>query len=378
MIGILTFYWADDYGAMLQAYALKRQLELMGKQAEFVPYAPVKLTGRYWLCPVLAWEENGKIRYRPKRYLLRKNLSELESFCARRRRMRAFRREYLTAKRPVRSAKGLFLGNYEAVFVGSDQVWNPDITVDLDDAYVGNIPRKGDCLLASYGASISGHVFSQAEEEKLKRCVGGGFSAISLRERGDAQRLERLLGREVRDVLDPTLLLEPAQWTALAVPPAGRDYILLCLTQYHEPLLRCARALSARLGKRILSLNDLRFLEKSPAGATNEGVEVRLEGGPREFLGYVQNAACVLTNSFHATVFSVLMEKPFLTFRHDTRSIRLEELLGKLDLSSRLVEKTEKDEAVFAPVDWVTVRRRLAEEREKSRNFILESLQKIP
>ena len=47
MVGILTFHWADDYGAMLQAYALKRQLELLGERAELIPYAPVKLTGRY-------------------------------------------------------------------------------------------------------------------------------------------------------------------------------------------------------------------------------------------------------------------------------------------------------------------------------------------
>ena len=54
MIGILTFFWADDYGAMLQAYALKHYLEKMsGRNVKIIPYAPVKLTGRYWLYPVV-------------------------------------------------------------------------------------------------------------------------------------------------------------------------------------------------------------------------------------------------------------------------------------------------------------------------------------
>lgn len=374
VVGILTFYWADDYGAMLQAYALKRKLELLGAQAEIIPYAPYKLTGRYWPCPVYARMENGGMRYYVHRHHLTANLSLGLDFWRRRWKMRRFRREYLTGRMPVRRGGGLSLAAYETVFIGSDQVWNPDITVDLDDAYIGNIPNRG--KLAAYGASLGGRTFTEAEREKFLR-YAAGFSAISLREQTDAARVEQLLGRKVRDVLDPVLLLEGTEWRRLAEPPDRQDYILIHQTQYHEGLMRCARALSARLGKRILSLSDPAFLEGTPAGPhAFEGIELRCGNGPKEFLGYVRDAFCVLTNSFHGAAFSVLLEKPFLTFRHRTRSVRLEDLLRKLELSGHMVKAVEPEEAmdIWEGTDWEAVRARLEAERESSVRFIREQL----
>ena len=59
MVGLLSFHWADDYGAMLQAYALKHYLESLGEEAEFIPYAPFKFTGRYWWMPLYAFLKKG-------------------------------------------------------------------------------------------------------------------------------------------------------------------------------------------------------------------------------------------------------------------------------------------------------------------------------
>ena len=121
MIGILTFHWADDYGAMLQAYALKCCLE------------------RYWLLPVIGIEMDRKIRYFPGHYGIIRNVSHLGTFLRRRRNMRCFRHMYLTQEPAVRKAYRLSVKEYSHVFVGSDQVWNPEITVGLDDAYMGNL-----------------------------------------------------------------------------------------------------------------------------------------------------------------------------------------------------------------------------------------------
>lgn len=371
MIGILTFYWADDYGGMLQAYALKRRLELLGNEAELIPYAPFKLTGRYWLCPLYAREADGGLRYYFHRYLFKRNLLQLRSFWRQRRRMRQFRQKYLTAKPPIRSAEGLFLQKYRSVFVGSDQVWNPDITVGLDDAYIGNIPNRENCRLASYGASLGGNRLSEDGQQRFVRHVGG-FSAVSLRERTDAAYVGRLLGRKVCDVLDPVLLLERPEWERVEKLPQESGYILIYLTQYNEPLLRCAETLSAQLGRKIVSLSRHTSQEKGRI----PGLETWGGGGPAEFLGYLKNAACVLTNSFHGTAFSILLEKPFLTFRHDTRSARMEDLLEKLGLRSHLAETDLSDKAmeIWEGTDWEAVRARLAAEREKSNRFLMENI----
>lgn len=375
MVGILTFHWADDYGAMLQAYALKRQLELMGEQVEFVPYAPVKLTGRYRLIPICVRLQNGELRYYIHRYMAKRNLLMGGAFWVRRWNMRTFRRTYLTAQRPVRSVDRLSLLKYRTVFVGSDQVWNPEITVGLDDAYIGSIPQRGECRLAAYGASLGGASLSEADRKKFAACVGSSFSAISLREQTDAAGVEQMLGRSVSSVLDPVLLLDRPEWEKIGKTPGEQGYILLYLTEFSLPLLHCAQALSRQTGREIISVSKPAVLRLGGAGAI-QGISERAEGGPAELLGWLQNAHYVLTNSFHGTAFSVLLEKSFLSFRHSTRSVRQEDLLHNLGLDSHLVEEAQPDRAraIWASTDWEEVRARLREERESSRRFILENI----
>ncbi len=376
VIGILTFYWADDYGGMLQAYALKRQLELLGEKAEFIPYAPVRLTGRYWLCPLWAERKDSGLHYFFHRYLFKQNLLLGRSYWRRRRMMRAFRYRYLTKRLPVRSVKYLSLQPYQTVFVGSDQVWNPDITIDLDDAYIGNIPRRGDCRLIAYGASLGGNPLLADERKKFARHVCG-FSAVSVREETDVPRIERLLGRKVWNVLDPVLLLGRAEWEKVSKRYTCEGAIVVCTTQPDELLLDYVRSLSKDSGRKIISLSRPSNL----SGHFRDGkaipeIDVRIESGPAEFLGYIRSAYCVLTNSFHAMAFSILWEKPFLCFRHSTRSARQEDLLRKLGLLSHLVgpDKPGNVMEIWSGTDWKQVRRRLAEARELSRRYIIENM----
>ena len=137
------------------------------------------------------------------------------------------------------------------------------------------------------------------------------------------------------------------------------------------PLPRCARALSRGRGGELLSLSS----PPPRGGGCAPPVQTR-SAGPAEFLGYLEHADCVLTNSFHGTAFSILLEKAFLAFRHSTRNNRLEDLLNKLGLSSHMMEEAQPEEALkrWAETDWEEVRRRLAEEREHSLRFLAESL----
>ncbi len=370
MTGILTFHWADDYGAMLQAYALKRHLETQGEEVEFVPYAPVKLTGRYWWCPLSAENRDGKIRYWPNRFGWKRNLGLGGSFWKRKRNMRRFRRCRLTKRLPVRCAKRLSLEKYGSVFVGSDQVWNPAITVDLDDAYVGNIGRKGDCRLFSYAASFGGSSLPSVYREKFANCVGKNFAAVSVREKRTAPFASELLGRDVSDVLDPVLLLDQEEWRKIAAPPAEKGYVLIYWTEGNEQLLRYAGVIAGQLHTKVMQISfpaEKRFLDQ---------VELRIEGGPAEFIGYIENAACVLTNSFHGTAFSILFKKPFLSFQHRKLNTRLEDLLEKLGLLSRMKSGNTlpNDGEIWEPIPWEEVQNRLAAERGASGRFILDCI----
>ena len=150
---------------------------------------------------------------------------------------------------------------------------------------------------------------------------------------------------------------------------------MLYLTEFNLPLLRCAQALSRQTGGKLISVSKPAVLRSGGADAI-QGIEERAEGGPAEFFGWLQNADCVLTNSFHGTAFSVLLEKDFLSFRHNTRSVRQEDLLCKLGLEACLVEEVRPDEAqaIWANTDWGAARARLRRERERSKRFILENI----
>lgn len=369
MIGILTFYWADNNGALLQAYALKHYLEKLGEQVRMIPYAPYKMTSTYWLCPFWARLENGSLRYQFLRYNFYRNLRVALRFERRRFLMRAFRRRYLTSKLPVRKAENLSFLPFQSVLIGSDQVWNPQITVGLDDAYIGNIPRRGNCRLISYAASFGGASFTEADREKFRQKVGG-FHAVSVREKSGVDFTQQLLGRKVYHVLDPTLLLDREEWEKIGRPPSERDYVLLYMMPYEESLLRWAQAFAARLGKKLIAFanpgSTYHMREFEPASGV----------GPAEFIGYVQNACCVLTSSFHGTAFSILFEKPFLTFCLGPRSGRQRNLLESLGLLSHLweMDKDADPMEIWEGTDWEQVRARLAAKREQSERFLAESL----
>ncbi len=371
MVGILTFYWADDYGAMLQAYALKHCVERLGEQVEIIPYAPFKLYGRYGLVPILARREGNKTKYFIHAYILRVRLGVMKSFIKRKKRMRQFRVRYLTDRPRIKSVEQLSLRPYSCVFVGSDQVWNPEITIGLDDAYLGNISGKEHCRLVSYGASFGGDAIPEADRPRLLEAIDRNFERISMREKNAADFIGRALHRQVPDVLDPTLLLDREEWERLAQRPQERDYILVSRTEYDAQMMRAIRSLAERLHKKALlvTMPELKPMEREMA--------LRIDGGPIEFIGYLQNAFCVITNSFHGVAFSVLLEKRFLAFRHSSRSARLENLLKKLGLESRLVDgkRPIEPDDVLEEIDWQVVRARLQKERAASEAFIRQSLE---
>lgn len=371
MIGILTFYWADDYGAMLQAYALKYYLQkASGKKVEIIPYAPVKFTGRYWLCPIVANCIQGKLKYCVIKYRLKRNISYLEAFLQRRKNMRHFRRKFLSRKVALRKSKKVSLKKYSYTFVGSDQVWNPEITVGLDDIYIGNIKKLGKSKLIAYGASFGGNDIPEEYHSKLVESVGNNFASISLRERSAVPFLERLLNRSVTDVLDPTLLLDREEWEKIGVLPQEKDYILFIHTEHNIQMFEYLYQMSVELQKKLIQISVPEPEQRA------EWIDVQIEGGPSEFIGYFQNANCVITNSFHGTVFSILFEKQFLVFSHSNKNARLENLLKKLGLKSRLIEHengaTKKD--MLNTINWGHVKELLNKEKEKSIRFIYDNL----
>ena len=287
--------------------------------------------------------------------------------------MRAFRRLYLSARPPIRTAGKVSLEPYDWVFVGSDQVWNPDITVVLDDAYVGNVGKRGNCRLVAYAASMGRSELPRMDWEKFVRCVNETFSVVSLREPSAVPFVEKLLGRSVTDMTDPVFLLNREEWERIRTVPSEGDYILLHRTEYNETMIRYAHMLAHLLNKKVIQTSIPARKELD-----NGSAEFHITGGPAEFIGYIQNAACVVTNSFHAAAFSILFERRFLAFGHSTYNARLFGMLKKLGLYDRMWEESRPPavDLMKKEIDWKAVQGRLEIERSRSFRFIRDSLEK--
>lgn len=372
MIGILTFYWADDYGAMLQTYALRRYIEKSGRKAEIIPYAPLRLTGRYHIVPVTASVKENRLMYHFDCWLFLRNLFTGTAFYKRKKSMCEFRRSYLTREPSIKHAEEIPIQKYSCVFVGSDQVWNPEITIGLDDAYLGRMNNtRSSRRLVAYGASFGGGRLPERECAELVEAVRENFADISLREQDAADFIGGFLHRTTVNVLDPTLLLDKEEWEHIAREPEEEDYILLYDTEENVYMMDYIYELAEAYHKKVIQVSMPVSLKPKP------GVRLKVSGGPAEFLGYIRNAWCVITNSFHGTVFSILMEKQFLVFAHSSRNGRMENLLKKLDMEERLVNRGEEADSqkMWRKIDWKKTKEYLKRERKISEKFIDENME---
>lgn len=367
-VGILTFHCSDNFGAMLQAYALKRRLRAEGAAADIVRYEPPFLTGRHWLIPYLPAEgPRGWLRsaaYAVSGML--RNLRSIRSFTARRSSMRRFRMEYLVDRNQPRILflPGLKKLSYRCYVVGSDQIWNPDITFGLRRAYFGDFEARNKERTVAYAASLGGGALPVRYERRFAELVRR-LDAVSVREAGAVSCVRRFFPGTVTAVTDPVFFLKKQEWKKAERLPGRENYILVCVTETNRAMAEYVHGLSRETGLSVLELR---------AGMAESGGRFPADAaaGPAEFLGYVDCARYVVTNSFHAAAFSVLYEKQFLVFAHSRVNERIVSLLALCGLEERLCREEGGD--ITAPVDWPAVRARTAAAADRSLAFLCSSI----
>ena len=365
--GILTFHCSDNFGAMLQAYGLKAYLLEQGIPAEIVPYAPPFMTGRHWFIPYSPGIWKKSLRSGAAQ-LVRgawANLRQGKDFFKRRAAMRRFRETYLTDGNVLRTLLRFHHLAYSCYLLGSDQIWNPEITAALRRAYFGAFETPWKRRVVAYAASLGG--------EALPAEYGGAFSqllrhvdAVSVREEEALPYVRRCYEGPVTAAVDPVLLLDQADWLLVERPPERQGYILVYLTEQNPDLVAFVTALSRRTGLPVLEVG-------SKTLAPGSGFQADFTAGPAEFLGYLHQADYVVSNSFHAAAFSILYRKRFLAFPHSRFGARLQTLLRTHGLEDRLVPPGGAAD-IDAPVDWEAVLRRTRESARRSGDFLRQNI----
>lgn len=307
-IGILTFHFAKNYGAVLQCYALQEFLNSRGHRATVVDYRPKSLANGYkWLDIRRFW---GKT---PAKFI-RKTRCELSVIGDRKRRYAAFDRfscKYL-------KTSGME-DDYDLVIVGSDQVWNTALTGGFDPVYWGE-KYKG-CI--SYAASGEESLLKQDPRKIASRL--DNFKGISVRESSTAFLLQSYYKKNtIHTCCDPVFLQEPSFWTELASKSGITDdlgnYLLLYQTRYSDKAMAEAENICKEKNLRLICLSAKVEKTNSP--------EI-ICASPEDFLALVANAVEVVTTSFHCTAFARIFGKECHSIRiGDGNDSRITDLLN--------------------------------------------------
>ena len=368
-IGILTFHCSDNFGAMLQAYALKTYLCSVGMPADVIRYDPPYMTRRHWFIPYMVgiWKKGIMLGMGMTLGGLRAHLKSGKLFLKKRANMRCFRERYLIDKNHPRLLydRGLKKLPYQYYVVGSDQIWNPEITFGLREAYFGAFENRNKKRVVSYAASFGGAALAEEYDKEFSRLIRY-VDAVSVREEEAIPYVRKFCEGDITAVLDPVFFLEKKLWQKLEKLPEEKGYIFVYLTERNEGLVDYVKKLSRE--------RNLSVIEVGVGSFTSEaGFMVDHTAGPSEFLGYIHRADYVVSNSFHAIALSIIFHKKFLAFSHSNRGARLRNILQIHGLEDRLCQ-TGQEAEIDAFVDWDEVKRRTEEKTRVAGDFLKNSI----
>lgn len=351
-IGILTFHRAVNFGAALQAYALCTTLR-KNSTCEIIDYRNRA---------VEIGSLKGHMGLKAKLKLRIGNVLSILIYRKRKKRFRAFLADAVSEtiyhnKNQLRAARS----EYGAFITGSDQVWNPRLT-DYDDVYMLSFcddKKKKYSYAASTGSSTDMDNIPPAQLSLL-----GDFSGVSLREQTLAARFGEKIGAPVLSHPDPVFLMKQSEWSEIAVAPQQKNYVLYYALFGSDRLLSYARQAAEALDAELVAI---------PTGYKRKaGITYLSDAGPREFIGLIENARHVVTNSFHGMALSVIFCKP-LTIEYHTSARnsndRFDSLVDMFELQNHILTDMYTP-AFSSPVNSETVNRVLSARREEALSYL--------
>ena len=373
-VGIVTIHKSSNFGGSLQAYALYKFLEQQGNIVEIIDLLrPVHdrfiFDSKYRPYRSQNYSLKNRLREILKKMLGRKDNKGYASELSKQRFAEFFKdikysKEYRKISRLYKDAP-----IYDTYITGSDQMWSPMHPFSIEPYFLTFAPKEKKKI--SFATSIGVTELTEKERADYSKWLSS-YDAISVREKQGKQLLDSFIkDKEIEVVADPTFLLDIEQWKELAIAPKIQEgYILLFILTQSQPMIDFAIRMSKESGKKLVIIKQPYLDSNSPDYILDNNI------GPREFLGYYDNADLVLTDSFHGTVFAMLMgAKNFCSYIQPVSKVgsRIIDLLELLDTSSHLLptdlnknyKQIEED-----TIDKEVLYAKIAQVREHARAFL--------
>lgn len=337
---IVTITCGNNYGNRLQNYALQNKIESYGIEVQTLNNDNARsLKGRI----------KGSIKF-----LLKPNIGKKLKF-------RKFNKEHIkfskyTITNELDKIDPKIQNEYDYFVCGSDQIWNPSFRNNAEANFLQFAPKE---KRIAYAPSFGVNEMPETREDEYRKYLEG-FENISVREIEGANIIKKLTGKEAEVLVDPTLLLEKKEWDKIIKEENidKENYIF----EYF--------------------LGNNCYEEEIKKFANNEGYEtidineIQNSIGPSEFLGLINKAKIVCTDSFHGCVFSMILNKPFIVFERKDKNVsmnsRINTLLKKFNLENRRYDGTiNKD---FINCDYTEAYEILKDERKKADEYLKRAL----
>lgn len=337
-IKTITCHNAYNYGASLQAYALQHFLQSLGHNVQIIDFLPYYFQTRYNLHYISPTSKYYKICHLHPFLTYSLNFIKskyLDKTWGRKRNFDNFTKQFLTLTENRYETSIVLKENppqADIYIAGSDQIWNTDMNNGKEPAYYldfGDSKSKRISYAASFGISKIESNIKEFVRQNLYK-----FDSISVREQTGIKILQEL-GIKGELVLDPVFLLNKQEWQKLSQASLkyanikNNHYILVYDFTNDERTKQMAYKIKAETNLPIVSINDYTPMDYADININN--------AGPLEFINLINNASTIVSNSFHATAFSIILEKEFYVYplKGQNNSSRMTDLLNILEIIDR-------------------------------------------
>lgn len=374
-IGILTLPLHTNYGGILQAYALQTVLERMGHEVVVFDTPNKMPPPPLWKLPLsfakrILLKSMGRID----RIFIERYNNRVQPVIAKE--IQPFIDEKIHRKVFTKFSK-LNACEFDAIVVGSDQVWRSIYFIPMwlgapmENAYLSftkgwNIKRIS--YAASFGTDKWEYNEKQTQHSKKSLQM---FDAVSVREENGVKLCKQYFDVEALHVLDPTMLLDANDYIELfkqKQTPKSKGNLLNYVLDETDEIKNLIKKVSSE--KKMIT-----FAVNNPyEGDNTKPLNQRIKPSVETWLRGFYDADFVITDSFHASVFSIIFKKQFIVVGNKKRGMaRFESLLKMFGLEERLVDE-KVDINTLQPIDYDKVYNHYGQLKEKSLHFLLENL----
>lgn len=313
-IGILTLHRANNYGAVLQCFALQETLKSLGHDTWVIDYRQKDTELSYKafsLTKIKSSSKNIKLFIKAILYIPYTIIQQLG--------FNHFRHRYLKCTAPVNKAADI-PQDFDVYIIGSDQLWSLQcMRGNLDPIFWGQFPHRRTSKIIGYAISSNITSLKKIGINRLNQLLTS-FRTISLREEEICNWIISNTNFKVRQDIDPTLLYKYEDWNKFIAKkrPRKKRYVLMYFLLPEQKVQ--AKEFANRLGLHLIEVGKVAF-------------------SPEKFLTYVKYADYIIGGSFHIAVFSIIFNKRFYIIKKNNEfDVRSSNLLNSIGLSNHFIQ----------------------------------------